>query len=206
MEGSKKTTTYGRASLDPKGRILRAAKTLFYNEGFDRVSVERLASEASVSKSTLYKYFGDMPGVLRAIAESEANQFEFAPEALGRAPDKLKDHLIELGTTLLNVIDKAEKIQFDRLVYEQARHHPDLAAAYYEAIYAGTQDQLAQLIKIGQNAGIFRTGVEASLLADQLLSMWLGLSRTKAMLGVNKRPRLDPETRSREAVLTLCIG
>lgn len=205
MRASNKIGDFGRASADPKGRILKAARTLFFTEGFDRVSVERLAKAASVSKSTLYKYYGDMPGVLRAVAEAEANQFEFDPAAIGRNPEKLKDHLIGLGASLLQAIDKTEKIQFDRLVFEQARHHPKLASAYYEAIYAGTQRQLARLVEIGQKAGIFRTGVEASLLADQLLSMWLGLSRTKAILGVAHGRSLDPETRSREAVLTLCV-
>ena len=78
MKDKEKTISYGRASIDPKGRILSSAKKLFFTEGFDRVSVERLTKEASVSKTTLYKYFGNMPGVLKAIAESEADQFDFS--------------------------------------------------------------------------------------------------------------------------------
>lgn len=199
-----KKGVYGRASRDPKGRILRAAKTLFFREGFDRVSVERLVKEASVSKSTLYKYFGDMPGVLSAVAESEADQFDFDPEAVSQDPEKLKEHLIQLGTALLKVIDKTEKVQFDRLVHEQARHHPKLVSAYYKAIYVRTQEHLARLVHIGQDAGIIRADADASLLADQLLSMWLGLTRTKAILGVKHGRPPSPEVRSREAVLTLC--
>ncbi len=204
MKEKVKTRAYGRASTDPEGRILRAARTLFFTDGFDRVSVERLAKSAGVSKSTLYKYYGDMPGVLRAVAESEADQFSFDPDTTARDPQKLKEQLIELGTALLKAIDKAEKLQFDRLVFEQARHHPGLALAYYKALYARTQEHLARHIEIGQDAGVFRRGVDADILADQLLSMWLGLSRTQAILGVKHGRRLDPGTRSREAVLTLC--
>lgn len=204
MDKEEKTTLYGRASIDPKGRILEAAKALFFSEGFDRVSVERLANEASVSKTTLYKYFGDMPGVLRSIAVEEADQFDFSIGPDGQTADDLRSRLTELGTGLLTVIDNASKVQFDRLVFEQARHHPDLARVYYEALYARTQTNLAALIERGQATGLFRKRAPADLLADQLLSMWLGLTRVQQILGVDGKPRSSPAERSREAVETLC--
>ncbi|TYQ07567.1 UNVERIFIED_ORG: TetR family transcriptional regulator [Gordonia westfalica J30] len=41
----------------PKDRILSAAAGLFYVEGINATGVELIASEAGVSKRTLYKYF-----------------------------------------------------------------------------------------------------------------------------------------------------
>lgn len=203
MEGDQKTVSYGRASVDPKGRILSAAKTLFYTEGFDRVSVERLAKAASVSKTTLYKYYGDMPGVLRAIAESEADQFDFSVGSHEQSAQDLEDRLVDLGAQLLREIDAPEKMQFDRLVHEQARHHPELAEVYYTALYARTQDYLSALITLGQEKGLFRSTAAPDLLADQLLSMWLGLSRTRTILGIGSSSTLGNSERSREAVRTL---
>lgn len=199
----KKTVSYGRASVDPKGRILSAARDLFFSEGFDRVSVERLAREASVSKTTLYKYFGDMPGVLKAIAESEADKFDFSIDANEQTAGDLEARLVELGSQLLREVDAPEKVQFDQLVHEQARHHPELADVYYSALYTRTQDYLAVLIRIGQEKGLFRSDTSGELLADQLLSMWLGLSRTKMILGVATPRTLTYLERSREAVRTL---
>ncbi|MEM9626219.1 MAG: TetR/AcrR family transcriptional regulator [Pseudomonadota bacterium] len=203
MDAKGKTVSYGRASVDPKGRILSAAKKLFFTEGFDRVSVERLAKEANVSKTTLYKYYGDMPGVLRAIAESEADPFDFSVGSIEQSAKDLEDRLIDLGTQLLNEIDAPEKVQFDRLVHEQARHHPELAKVYYTALYSRTQDYLAALISLGQEKGLFRLNAAPDLLADQLLSMWLGLSRTRTVLGIGRSTTLDASERSREAVRTL---
>lgn len=203
MESEEKTISYGRASVDPKGRILSAAKKLFFTEGFDRVSVERLAKEASVSKTTLYKYYGDMPGVLRAIAESEADQFDFSVGSDEQSAKDLEDRLIDLGARLLKEIDAPEKVQFDRLVHEQARHHPDLAEVYYGALYARTQDYLSALIALGQAKGLFRSGVSSDLLADQLLCMWLGLSRTRTVLGIGKPIGPNYLERSQQAIRTL---
>lgn len=203
LEGEGKTISYGRASVDPKGRILSAAKKLFFTEGFDRVSVERLVKEASVSKSTLYKYYGDMPGVLKAIAESEADQFDFSVGPDEQSAQDLKDRLVNLGAKLLREIDASEKVQFDRLVHEQARHHPKLAEVYYTSLYARTQDYLSALITQGQQKGLFRPDASSELLADQLLSMWLGLNRTRTILGLGKGTQPDYLERSKQAILTL---
>ncbi|MEM9229372.1 MAG: TetR/AcrR family transcriptional regulator [Pseudomonadota bacterium] len=203
LESEEKTISYGRASVDPKGRILSAAKKLFFTEGFDRVSVERLAREASVSKTTLYKYYGDMPGVLKAIAESEADQFDFSVGSDEQSARDLEDRLIDLGARLLKEIDAPEKVQFDRLVHEQARHHPELAEVYYAAIYARTQGYLSALISLGQEKSLFRSDASPDLLADQLLSMWLGLSRTKTVLGIGKPIKPNYFERSQQAVRTL---
>ncbi|MEL6204535.1 MAG: TetR/AcrR family transcriptional regulator C-terminal domain-containing protein [Pseudomonadota bacterium] len=120
-----------------------------------------------------------------------------------QSADDLRQRLIDLGSELLTAIDKPTEFQFDRLVHEQARHYPELARVYYETLYDRTQAHLATLIAAGQSNGLFRPGVAPTLLADQLLSMWLGLSRTKMILGVAPHADQDPETRSREAVLTL---
>lgn len=206
MKNKEKTTNYGRASVDPKGRILSSAKKLFFTEGFDRVSVERLAKEASVSKTTLYKYYGDMPGVLKAIAESEADQFDFSVGSDAQSAKDLEERIIDLGERLLREIDAPEKVQFDRLVHEQARHHPELAEVYYALLYARTQDHLSALITLGQEKGLFRSSVSSDVLADQLLSMWLGLNRTRTILGVGAPINLDYSERSRQAVRTLAIA
>ena len=203
MKKAEKTTNYGRASVDPKGRILASAKNLFFTEGFDRVSVERLSKDAGVSKSTLYKYFGDMPGVLKAIAETEADQFDFSVGPDEQTAKDLEERLVDLGARLLEEIDAPGKVQFDRLVHEQARHHPKLAEVYYMALYQRTQDHLSALIELGQQKGLFRNDASPDLLADQLLSMWLGLNRTRTVLGVAGPTDPAYSDRSLQAVRTL---
>ena len=54
-------------------RILNTATELFYREGINATGVERLASEASVSKRRLYQYFPSktavVEGYLRCIQQ-----------------------------------------------------------------------------------------------------------------------------------------
>lgn len=188
---------------DPADRIVQAARALFFAEGFVRVTVDRLAREAGVSKTTLYKHFGDMPGVLRAVAEREADHVEFGGSTVPPSADAFAEQLTATGAALLDLISQPDKLQFDRLVLEQARSHPDLAAIYYDAIYQRTQAHLGRALAEGQQLGFLRRGVDADVLADQLLSMWLGLATTRARLGIEGRETQTTRKRSREAVATL---
>lgn len=49
--------------------ILDAAEAVFAEEGLHAAKIEQIAALAGVSVGTLYNYFGDRDGILRAIAE-----------------------------------------------------------------------------------------------------------------------------------------
>jgi AcrR family transcriptional regulator len=54
----------GRGGRGARGRIVAAAADLFYREGINATGVERLASEANVSKRTLYQHFPSKSAVV----------------------------------------------------------------------------------------------------------------------------------------------
>jgi AcrR family transcriptional regulator len=61
-----------------RNRILEAAIELFLNEGFDRVTIGKLAQSAGVSMPTIYAIFKSKRGVLQALIDEalSPNQFE----------------------------------------------------------------------------------------------------------------------------------
>ncbi len=60
-----------------RGRILAAAKNLFENDGFDYVTIEKIAQAASVSIPTVYALFQSKRGVLRALMDEALPQEQF---------------------------------------------------------------------------------------------------------------------------------
>lgn len=205
-ERSEKNVGYGRGSVDPRGRVVAAARRLFFAEGFAGVTVARLAAEASTSKSTIYKYFGDMPGVLEAVAEAEAEGAPILERETFDSAARFADHLVGIGAALIELIESPEKVQFDRLVQEQARSHPDLARVYYDAIYAGSLRRLGQVLSSGQQLSYLRSDLSADRLAEQLLMMWQGVAGVKLRLGLDPGAAPSARTRSAEAVRTLMGG
>jgi AcrR family transcriptional regulator len=61
-----------------RARILEAARRLLEKEGFDSVSLERVAEEAGVGKGTVYRRFGDWSGLTAALLEENARPLQDA--------------------------------------------------------------------------------------------------------------------------------
>lgn len=71
-------------------RILDAAAELFYREGINATGVERLATESSVSKRTLYQHFSSKTAVveeyLRSIEQRVPNPSQPGAQAADQTP------------------------------------------------------------------------------------------------------------------------
>src|SRR5213080_2403433 len=83
-------STDGRGGRGARQRILNTAMDLFYREGINATGVERLASEASVSKRTLYQHFPSKTAVveefLRYIQQRVDDPIRPGPYATDRTP------------------------------------------------------------------------------------------------------------------------
>jgi AcrR family transcriptional regulator len=79
-----------RGGRGARQRILDAAAELFYREGINATGVERLATESSVSKRTLYQHFPSKTAVveeyLRSIEQRVANPLETGAHTAGQTP------------------------------------------------------------------------------------------------------------------------
>lgn len=53
-----------------KRRILRTVERLLVDEGFSALGINRIANETGVAKVLIYRYFGDLDGLLNAFVTS----------------------------------------------------------------------------------------------------------------------------------------
>jgi AcrR family transcriptional regulator len=56
---------------EPRERLLRVASELFYSDGINTVGVDRILSEADVTRATLYRHFAGKEGLVEAYLERE---------------------------------------------------------------------------------------------------------------------------------------
>jgi AcrR family transcriptional regulator len=77
-----------------KVRILETANRLFYEEGIHSVGVDRLISEASVTKATFYKHYGSKDNLILAYVNTQHERVQQAFDALvadaGSASDAVR--------------------------------------------------------------------------------------------------------------------
>lgn len=174
-------------------RILDAARALFFTEGFGSVTTDRLCREAAVSKTSLYKYFGDMGGVLAAVVKREGDAFTVGVDAKPETPEALRAALIAYGTNLLTLLNQPFCVQFDQMMHEEARSRPEIARLFYDAAYGRSHRDITAILADAHGCGLIRAGVDPSLLADNLISMWEGLGYVRTRLGLQARAAENPE-------------
>jgi AcrR family transcriptional regulator len=133
--------------LAPREVLVRTAARLFYREGINAVGIDRIVSEAGITRGTLYRHFGGKEGLVLAYLnhEDELIRSQFASAAHDAATPS---HLLEL---LVHGVAE-----------DAARHHlrgcPFINAA---AEFPDPDSAVRQLI--GQHREWFRTTLEDAL-------------------------------------------
>jgi AcrR family transcriptional regulator len=89
-------------------RILEAADRLFTQRGVQNVSMDAIATEAGVGKGTLFRRFGDRPGLARAMLEARETRMQdrmirgTPPLGPGAPP---RDRLVAFGEARIELLE-----------------------------------------------------------------------------------------------------
>lgn len=199
--------TNAKERLSPAAeRIVKIARELFFTVGFSAVTTDRLCKEAAVSKSSLYKYFGDMSGVLQAVVLNEGDAVSKRSVPEPSTAEQFWVSLVDYGTSLLTLLNQRHTIEFDRMLHEQSRKHPGVGRLFYDAAYGRSHADLISMIEFGKQQGFVTKPQPSDELADYLMCMWQGLSFTRTRLGLSEHPYATPELRARQVVRALFDG
>jgi AcrR family transcriptional regulator len=83
-----------RKKAESQRRILEAAKTIFFRDGFKDANLDEVADRAGVAKGTLYRYFENKAELYVAVLTRDGEQFEQklkrAIDASLSAPDQIR--------------------------------------------------------------------------------------------------------------------
>ena len=171
-------------------RILNAAINLFYREGINATGVERLASEASVSKRTLYQHFPSKTAVveeyLRYIQQAVDDPIRPGPDAADRTP---RERILALFVTPTPGA-QIRGCPFHNAAVEAADVMPEI----HDIVQEHKRNYIKGLIKLARQAG----AANPTQLGNQLGVLYEGAAALSTSLD-------DPApwTHARTAVQTL---
>jgi len=75
---------------EPRDRLLETAAGLFYREGINSVGVDRIVSEANVTRATFYRHFAGKDDLVAAIIDAGARRLVgYAEHRMGMFDDPL---------------------------------------------------------------------------------------------------------------------
>lgn len=139
-----------------RSEMVEAAYRLFTEKGYASVSVDEIIRVSRGSKSSLYKYFGNKEGILKAVVESHAEvmlreiHFEYASSRSSR------EALERVGMVLVDLALSENAINQHRHAVSHAKAFPDLAKLWYESGPKRTFDGLAEFLEKETAAGRLR--------------------------------------------------
>jgi AcrR family transcriptional regulator len=183
-------STHGRGGRGARQRILNTAIELFYREGINATGVERLASEASVSKRTLYQHFPSKTAVveayLRYIQQAVADPIRPGPDAPTRTP---RERILALFETP-SPDGQMRGCPFHNAAVEAAEAMPEIQ----DIVHEHKRNYIKGLTKLARQAG----AANPTLLGHQLALLYEGAAALSTSLN-------DPScwTHARKAATTL---
>ncbi|ARP73558.1 TetR/AcrR family transcriptional regulator [Streptomyces pluripotens] len=116
-------------------KVLNASKTLFLQDGYDGVNLDRIATRAGVARQTVYNLFGSKEAVFRATMEHHWAAFGLE-ELLARLDRDVSrvdpaDFLRRFADMVLTFVAETDQVSFTRLVIAESRRLPWIAEEFY---------------------------------------------------------------------------
>lgn len=169
--------------------ILETAKRLFVAHGFDGVSMDTIATEAGVSKLTVYSHFGDKHSLFgEAIASKCCEQM---PDTLFDAPPQgdCRAHLQHIARAFFTLITSHEALAMHRMMQvpgTDVRLQEMFWNAGPERVQAAFAHYLQQCVERGQ-----LQVPDVHRAATQFFALLKGEMHMKMMCGLCPAPEPD---------------
>jgi AcrR family transcriptional regulator len=192
-------------AADPlRGRMLRAAFSLFRERGFSGTSMLEIATRAQVSKRDLYALFDNKHALL---AYGIAERAQGMRQRLGSTMpvpttrEELAATLVEIGASILRTVCSAEVLMLYRLAIAESDRAPEVGRVLDDHGRAANHRALAEFFKKAQQQDLIGPGDPAALVTrytavlfdDLLVRLLLRVRDAPNAKEINARARAAAE-------------
>lgn len=140
------------ASQERRVKLMLAAKEVFFDDGYQLASMEKIAEVAGASKRTLYDHFGSKETLFIDAIEYGCRNFIDSLPSIEDLPEDPAQGLYVFATKVRDMISDAESVRFQRIVIAEAERWPDVAASMNRAADEA-DDRLSDYIESRISAG-----------------------------------------------------
>ena len=192
MSSNKPGRTGRPSDVAKRKAILEAAAASFFEVGFAASSIEQIASDAGVSKVTIYNRFGDKRALFTAAVERECEELRASLELPQCASGSLRERLTAIGEAMVAFLSRPQMVQFERRIAAETEHEPAVGEAFLAAGPQRMKQTFATLIAAMHDAGEI-TIDDPVLAAEQFASMCKGMGDLERRFGAPDDPQRNRE-------------
>jgi TetR/AcrR family transcriptional regulator len=162
-----------QADADVRTALMTAAKALFLQHGFSKVTARQIAAAAGTTPAMIHYYFENKEGLFRAMLQEAIAPFA---RMLSGAVDVTQSR--QPGTTDLPMLMSAHVRTAaanpwiaSLIINEVLPEHGQFRATFIKEIAAVLLPKLVELIEQGRTAGRFRSDIDPHLTALSIVSL-----------------------------------
>ena len=119
-------------SEQKQAAILESARSVFFEDGYDVASMDRIAAVAGVSKRTVYGHFGSKNDLFMNVMFDMCENKSILMNMNMDTDQPIETILSELGKKFLMMMFDAEGMSLFRILISQAVNFPELGQAFLE--------------------------------------------------------------------------
>ena len=169
--------------------MLKAALALFNNKGTGPVTTNHIAKAAGVSPGNLYYHFRNKAEIIRELYERFLEEYRTMWDQLTRGP-------LEARSVLLALVDGFSinsKYRFFAIELTALCHQDAVLMTRQREVYTARFALLRQVVRRGEEKGIFIAEPDSEIYADILHVVWLINQYWLSYLSLLPGPATDAE-------------
>ncbi|MCG7611309.1 MULTISPECIES: TetR/AcrR family transcriptional regulator [Mycobacterium] len=168
--------------------LLDCALEVFLDNGFDRSTIERIATAAGMAKRTIYGLYPDKSALFEAAVQRAVERWLVPIETLRAAEtDDLEETLLAIARIRLAGITGPAGIALQRILNAEGNRFPRLFRLLYEQGTVPALTFITEVLTRHAEAGIVEID-DPEVVGSAFLSMTVGGPATGALWGVNWDP------------------
>ncbi len=159
----------GRRGDELRDHILSVAKSVFLELGFERASMDEVASRARTSKRSVYAHFESKDRLFLAVIDFARALFLerlLVPEAYSGKPTEA---LVQFCARYLEVMLYEPSVQMLRVTLAETTRFPEAGAQHYDTMFGVPAARLAAYLKTTFGLSARASSEAAQSLLAQLL-------------------------------------
>lgn len=170
-------------------RVLDAAKDLFLHYGFDKTTINDIASQAGVSKSTIYLRWNKKEELFDTLIWRESK--DYTEEWIQRV--EADPHGGTYGAWMRHALSAFFDNEFLRVLYKQDRRMIGnmLERQGIEGMFTRRMQMFMGFFKQMQDANVVRKDIDAQTLSYLMNSLQYGLIHMVDIIPENHTPEMD---------------
>ena len=178
--------------------ILEAAKRMFTLHGYERASMDQIATEAGVSKLTVYSHFGDKEALFAAVVKSHC-EAQLPDTLFESSPDTpLRERLLEIARAFFAMVSSPEAVAGHRIMCSPQVTGSPLSDIFWKAGPERTKAVFAGLLQNRIAAGQLEIP-DVAMASSQFFTLIKGEAHARMVFGCHA------ETHTIEEHLEACV-